>query len=80
MLKILLFVLMMFSCGGLMWIIYVNKKILLKNKEELFIFFKGGNKDYKSKGKNMNELSNIKNKKVENFGVDPKITQELLYI
>ena len=53
-LKILLFVLIMFSCGGLVWMIYANKTILLKNKEELFIFFKGGNKDYKSKDNNIN--------------------------
>ena len=50
-LKFLLFVLIMVSCGGLVWIMYMNKKILLENKKELFEFLIGRNWDYKNKKK-----------------------------
>ena len=70
-LKFLLFVLIMVSCGGLVWIMYMNKKILLENKKELFEFLIGRNWDYKNKSNNMNELSNIKKEEVESYEARP---------
>lgn len=76
-LKLLMFALIMFLCGCLMWIIYVNKTILLKNKKDLLEWFKG---EKRTKGSNMKELSYIRKEESENIEVDPEITQSLIYI